>query len=251
MSVILTARLKRILKKKGVSTLHNPGVVLPADSVFEPPCSFKWMNIQHSIRMGAFSYAVSGFYFACRIGRYCSFGEQVQIGRHGHPMHWVSTSPFFYWPIENVLDQPVLEAGDFAPHRDFNRRTPPVKLQYTDIGNDVWIGHGAFILPGVTIGDGAVVAAHAVVTKDVPPYAVVAGVPAQVIRKRFSEKDVGTLLESKWWDFAPWQLKGATLDDLDRFISHVADLRDRGVDVYTGEKVVLSDYPGAADGGKK
>src|SRR6267154_3760508 len=105
MPVKLTQELIEKLQSLGVSTLLRPGVMLPDDVVFEPPCSLKWMGVNHSLHLGAFSYAVSGFYFGCRIGRYCSFGEQVQIGRHAHPMHWASTSPFFYWQYKDVLDQ--------------------------------------------------------------------------------------------------------------------------------------------------
>jgi len=198
------------------------------------------MNIQHSLQLGAFSYAVSGFYFACRIGRYCSFGEQVQIGRHAHPLNWVSSSPFFYWPYEQVLDQQFPSDCDVVPHRDYKRQGPPVQLQHTHIGNDVWIGHGAFILPGVNIGHGAAIAAKAVVTKDVPPYAIVAGSPARVVRMRFPEKQVDALLESDWWDFAPWQLKGARVDDVNAFVEHIAVLREKKTPVYSPDKIELS-----------
>ena len=71
------------------------------------------------------------------------------------------------------------------------------------VGNDVWIGFEAVILAGVKIGDGAIIGARAVVTKDVPPYTIVGGVPAKTIRKRFSDEDIATLMELKWWDLPP------------------------------------------------
>ena len=71
------------------------------------------------------------------------------------------------------------------------------------VGNDVWIGYEAVILAGVTIGDGAIIATRAVVTKDVPPYTIVGGVPAKPIRKRFSDEEIDQLLELKWWDWPP------------------------------------------------
>ncbi|MEM6700695.1 MAG: CatB-related O-acetyltransferase, partial [Bacteroidota bacterium] len=77
----------------------------------------------------------------------------------------------------------------------------------TIIGNDVWIGYGATIMPGVTIGDGAIIATKAVVTKDVEPYSIVGGNPAQLIRKRFSDEAIERLLELKWWD---WSLEKIT-----------------------------------------
>ena len=82
---------------------------------------------------------------------------------------------------------------DYRAHRSSKRVT---------IGNDVWIGHGAVILPGVSIGTGAVIGANAVVTKDVPPYMIVAGVPAKILRPRFDEKTVERLLQSAWWDWS-------------------------------------------------
>jgi hypothetical protein len=83
---------------------------------------------------------------------------------------------------------------------------PATAFRQITIGNDVWIGHGACILPGVVIGDGAVVGAMAVVTKSVPPYAVVAGNPASIRRMRLPAVTAGRLLETEWWRFAPWQL---------------------------------------------
>ncbi len=76
------------------------------------------------------------------------------------------------------------------------------------IGNDVWIGYEAVVLSGVTIGDGAIVAARSVVTKDVPPYTIVGGVPARPIRKRFGQETIGALLELKWWDWPLEKLSG-------------------------------------------
>ncbi|MDV6344319.1 CatB-related O-acetyltransferase [Nitrosomonas sp. Is37] len=239
MPIQLTQELIAKLREHGVSTLHQPGAMLPENTVFEPPCSIKWMDIIHSLHLGAFSYAVSGYYFGCRIGRYCSLGEEIQIGRHPHPMHWISTSPFFYQPYNNVLDQPLPEGVDLQPRNDFIKGAPPVIAKLTTIGNDVWIGHGAFVLPGVTIGNGSVVAAMSVVTKNVPEYAVVAGSPAKVVRYRFPENQIEALLESKWWEFAPWQLKGARVDAVPAFLEQIETLRSSGMEVYMPSKIYL------------
>ena len=89
----------------------------------------------------------------------------------------------------------------------FRNSGPPTRAQVTTIGNDVWIGHGALVRAGVTIGDGAVVAAHAVVARDVPAYAVVAGNPATIKKFRFPPVQIGQLMHAAWWRYAPWQLQ--------------------------------------------
>jgi hypothetical protein len=102
--------------------------------------------------------------------------------------------------------------------------SPPL-LKQTIVGNDVYIGHGAFVRPGVTIGDGAVIGAHAVVVKDVPPYAVVAGNPARIRKFRLAPHLIGNLLNLAWWRFAPWQLTdiditrpGLAVDTLEKLV---------------------------------
>jgi acetyltransferase-like isoleucine patch superfamily enzyme len=120
------------------------------------------------------------------IGRYCSIADKVEILLGGnHRTDWVTTYPFAamrgLWPS--------------APDADFHASGGNVT-----IGHDVWLGSAVMILSGVTIGHGAVVAARALVTKDVPPYAIVGGNPASLIRYRFDEKTIAALLDSTWWD---------------------------------------------------
>ena len=122
------------------------------------------------------------------IGSYCSIGSGavfMMAGNQGHQRNWVSTFPFFY------QDNP-----NFAEAKDGFERAGD-----TVVGNDVWIGYGATIMPGVKIGDGAIIATKSVVVKDVPPYAMVGGNPAKEIRKRFSEEKIKALLEMSWWDW--------------------------------------------------
>ena len=89
-------------------------------------------------------------------------------------------------------------------------------FQLTQVGNDVWSGHNVNVMAGVNVGDGVIIAAGAVVTKDVPPYAIVAGVPAQIIRYRFSEKNIERLLALKWWEMELSELSGLSFKDIEK-----------------------------------
>jgi acetyltransferase-like isoleucine patch superfamily enzyme len=122
------------------------------------------------------------------VGRYCSVAEGVTVllgGNHRHD--WVTTYPFPGMPDKYP------EAAHIEGHPSSNGDV--------DIGNDVWLGRCSTVLSGVTIGDGAVVGAYAVVTRDVPPYAIVGGNPAQIIRYRFSREHIVRLLEVAWWSW--------------------------------------------------
>lgn len=123
--------------------------------------------------------------FHTDIGSFTSIASGVILGGARHPMEWLGMSPVFYKGRDSIKTKFV----------EFE--LPPPKR--VTIGNDVWIGRNAIVLPGVSVCDGAVVGAGAVVTKDVPPYAVVAGNPARVIKYRFDEDTIESLLEMEWW----------------------------------------------------
>lgn len=138
--------------------------------------------------LGKMSYVGEYAHLAnCSVGAYCSIGPDVCIGPGIHPTRWLSTHPAFY---SNAMQTMV----SFVNELNYDEN------KYTYIGNDVWIGIRVVIMDGVTIGDGAVIAAGSIVTKDVPPYAIVGGVPAQIIRMRFDEEVITELLDWKWWD---------------------------------------------------
>jgi len=121
-----------------------------------------------------------------RIGRFCSIGSGavfVMAGNQGHNHRWISTYPFAGRREFPSAAEGFLRSGD------------------TIVGNDVWIGTEAMIMPGVKIGDGAVIGSRALVTKDVEAYSIVGGNPAKEIRKRFSSKEIEMLLEIKWWEW--------------------------------------------------
>lgn len=176
---------------------------------------------------GAYSYFGDGFdaRFVEKIGRFSIIGENVTISSHTHDITALSAHPMFAWPksrfysFHESFDEKVCELNRISANR-ISKNLPGIKNKVI-IGNDVWIGNGATILNGVRIGDGAVIGACAVVTHDVEPYTIVAGNPAKIIRKRFSDKQIEELLDIQWWDYGPEILNGVYLGDIDKAISEI------------------------------
>lgn len=123
------------------------------------------------------------------IGKFCALADKVTFIMNGanHPLDGFSTFPFYIFGNGWEASAPM---PDQLPYKGDTR-----------IGNDVWIGYDATVMPGVKVGDGAIVASKSVVTKDVPAYAIVAGNPAQIVKYRYGEKTVEELLEVAWWDW--------------------------------------------------
>ena len=128
----------------------------------------------------------------CEIGKFCAISWNVSIGGANHDYNKVTSHSFLYDPWFEMVEKPL-----------YNRFQNSCCI----IGNDVWIGAGVNVLRGVTIGDGAVIGAGTVVTKDVPPYAIVCGNPGHIIKYRFSEDVIEALLSLKWWDKKPEWIK--------------------------------------------
>lgn len=163
-------------------------------------------------RVGSYTYfAGYNCVMNASVGRYCSIGERVMIGPGMHPSgKFVSTSPVFF---SKHAQCGVTFSDDFY----FS------EAGITSVGNDVWIGANAVILDNIKIGDGAIIGAGAVVTKDVPEYSIVGGVPARHIRRRFSEAQIEFLLRDKWWEKDPEWVKKyfKKFHDVDKYIEFV------------------------------
>ena len=163
------------------------------------------------VRIGEYTYGIAhrtvklfGPDDRVAIGKYCSIAEGVKFICGEHTTTLVSTFPMGILPfVKSVPEVDAITKGPIV------------------IGNDVWLGTNAIVLSGVTVGDGAVVAAGAVVTRDVPPYAVVAGVPARVIKMRFSAEQIESLLRIEWWNWPEERIK-ANIElfygDVDAFV---------------------------------
>ncbi|KAB8152154.1 antibiotic acetyltransferase [Kordia sp. TARA_039_SRF] len=130
------------------------------------------------------------------VGNFTAIGRDTTIGLGKHPMNYVSTQNIFY--KKNNMNNRWVKPINMEP-------TPPIS-----IGSDVWIGVEAMILDGLTVGDGAVIGARAVVTKNVPPYAIAVGAPAKIIKYRFEQEVIDRLLEIQWWNF--------TDEEIDKYV---------------------------------
>ncbi|QPS26251.1 CatB-related O-acetyltransferase [Clostridium perfringens] len=146
--------------------------------------------------MGYGSYIGNQCVLKGKIGRFCSIGHNVVVVTGRHPIRkFVSTNPMFF-------SMELQNGATFVKKQKFKEVVfSDEKNKYcVTIGNDVWIGYGTIIIGGVEIGDGAVIGAGSIVTKDVPPYTIVAGQPAKEIRKRFDDNQIEWLMNFKWWD---------------------------------------------------
>ena len=188
--------------------------------------------IAKRIKFGAFSYAHDGVGFDLEVGRYCSIGRQLTALQPNHPVDWLSTSPVQYQPHD------YLAAGHIEALDGFENRTRvPGGDTRVVIGHDVWIGANVIILNGVKIADGAIIGAGSVVTKDVPPYGIVGGNPARLIRKRFDEDTIAALLDVAWWDLHPSAIKDLAFDDIDACIKGLQDRISDGAPSFEPDRV--------------
>lgn len=193
-----TAQPKR--PKIGETIIHATASI--RDSTIGRCCEILEDSSLHRVELGDYSYLGPRCIVGdATIGKFCAIAAEVRIGAPNHPMDRPSMHRFSYCPEYYSVD--AVRDDSFFDQRREDRVV---------IGNDVWIGHGVIVLPGVKVGDGAVLAAGAVVTKDVQPYTIAGGVPAKIIRERFTRTIAERLTSIAWWDW-PFETIMARLAD--------------------------------------
>jgi phosphonate metabolism protein (transferase hexapeptide repeat family) len=188
-------------KTLSVKPTIDPAATL-RDTQLGAYCEVGARTILQEVAMGDYSYVVNDAQITyTTIGKFCSIAAMTRINPGNHPMHRASQAHFTYRASAYFPEE-----SDEAEFFEWRRG------HHVHIGHDVWIGHGAIVLPGRSIGTGAVIAAGAIVTKDVPPYTIVAGNPARIVRRRFSEDIANRLAELAWWDWDHETLRMALPD---------------------------------------
>jgi acetyltransferase-like isoleucine patch superfamily enzyme len=184
----------RMRRRHPGALIHSGATADPASTISRHAVLFAGVNLMES-HIGAHTYIQARTRInRAVVGPFCSIASDVTIGLAAHPTHMVSSSPVFYDPTQPLphfySQEPVWQAS-----------VPP-----TQIEADVWIGEGARIKAGLTIGVGAVIGAGAIVTRDIPAYAIAVGVPARVVRHRFKPELRKRLEASRWWELDPSRL---------------------------------------------
>lgn len=200
-----------------------------ADCVFSENNRIYRRTLLRSSKLGKMTYVAEGTSVGfTEIGAFCSIGPNVSLGGLGwHPTDRLSTHPAFY--------SSRLQAGTTFVKNN-NGIDNETELQHTKVGNDVWIGAGCIILDGMTIGDGAIIAAGAVVTKDVPPYAIVGGVPAKIIRYRFDINTITALLKWRWWELSNDEIQAMATQFMDQSLWNTKTIEELAKHIQVEDK---------------
>jgi acetyltransferase-like isoleucine patch superfamily enzyme len=204
------------------------GIDMPGYIGIESPANVHQGQYEIDL-IGAFSYIGGGntsFRHVGFIGRFCAIARNIQAGDHEHPTNFLSPHPIFQGSPGSTLFAPDFISRNMPMIEKSRRLAADIherRFGKIIIGNDVWIGEGAFIRRGVEIGDGAIIGARAVVMRDVPPYAIVGGAPARIIRYRFEPDIVEELLQLQWWRYGLSAVEGADFTDIDLALWRISD----------------------------
>lgn len=210
-------------KLKKINVAHHNIAQLSGDLTVESSVYLSNLKVINHCCIGFLTY----FGLNCeirnaKIGRYCSIGKGVVIGLYNHPLHSITTHPIAFQGNIKYSDPSLF--SKFQQSTRYTHTNTSVSL-----GHDVWVGHHAIIKSGISIGHGSVIAAGAVVTKDIPPYAVVAGNPARIIKFRFDADMVCQLLQSQWWLYDVSMFINETISyaAIDAFLQHLNKQKDK------------------------
>lgn len=213
----------------------DQNLIFSHDLSIEPYSCFSGVNVL--CNMGSYSYSISPLDPFMKIGRYCSIARGLQFFKGTHPVDNVSTSPFTYENRIYITTKPYADNHTKILNPLFVGKKGGTGIK---IGNDVWIGQNVTIKYDTVIGDGAVIAANSVVTKDVPPYAIVGGVPAKVLKYRFDEEIRNKIASSKWWKYDVTKLNGFGFNDPNSFINNFENNKS-ALDIFSPEVVTARD----------
>ena len=193
----------------------SPFAKWDSQSSFTKKSALRYGSKLFNVRIGDYSsVGVDSKVSNAVIGRFTVIAREVYVGVGAHPTNYLTTHSIFY------KNNPWGFHPEWVQHIDYD------EAPISHIGNDVWIGTRAIIMDGVNIGDGAIIAAGAVVTKDVPPFAIVGGVPAKIIKYRFPEDMINRLEKIQWWNLPDekitevvdlFHIKNLSIEDLERY----------------------------------
>ncbi len=175
--------------------LLDHGVIIDNQSILEPNVRLLQNAMVLNSKVASFSYIGRDTIIQnATIGRFCSIAPEVRIGLGTHPTHFISTSPLLY-KQKNTFNLQVVDKDLFSE-----------EYRKVEVSHDVWIGTRAIIMDGVTVGQGAIIAAGSIVTKDVPAYAIVGGVPAKILKYRFDSEKIQELMKIDFSVHTPFEL---------------------------------------------
>ena len=182
--------IKGVAKSLFNSRISLLAIISANVKIDKTACIYRGVKAKNAV-IGAYTYISANTDIEnAEIGNFCSIADHCRIGMSGHSLYYMSTSPIFTQTL-NALQKRWISENVFEHKSEEERVT---------LGHDVWVGSHVLINGGVHIGNGACIAAGAVVVKDVPPYAIVGGVPAKIIRYRFPQETIDKLEEIQWWN---------------------------------------------------